>query len=181
MSYQDIALKHNTDKATHGYMQHYQKRIGDWICQNDAVPKSILEIGCEKGNSLRMWNEIFPEAKIYTIDLFQEFDFPFDCDHFLTAIQGDQTDPRVLREARNSGPFDFIVDDGSHNSRDQLITFYGLVGSSSVYVVEDLHCCNEEFYRQGLSFEQTMLGQMKSKTFPFRFKLFDDKIAFIYA
>jgi 23S rRNA U2552 (ribose-2'-O)-methylase RlmE/FtsJ len=145
----------------------------------EDVKHKILEIGCEKGNSIRMWQEIFPKAEITSLDLFQEYPIP-DI-RGAEFIAGNQLDHEILYNLRNNRKFDVVIDDGSHNSRDQLVTFWSLVGTSRLYVVEDLHCCNDELYRQGLHFEKTMLGQMKAGTFPYTHYLYDDKIAFIYA
>lgn len=174
MYWQDIAECYGTDKATHGYMRYYAKHL--LSCE---PPESILEIGCEKGNSIRMWKEIYANASLTTLDLFQEYPVP-DIPG-VEFITGNQLDHEILYHLRNHRKFDLIIDDGSHNSRDQLVTFWSLVGTSYLYVVEDLHCCNDESYRQGLPFEMTMLGQMKAGKFPFRHFLYEDKIAFIYA
>lgn len=175
MTWQQIAEKHGTDKATHGYMPYYAFHLNN----REDTKHRILEIGCERGNSLRMWKEIFPKSELTTMDLFQEHPEPkIEAVQFITA---NQLDHEVLYHLRNHRQFDVIIDDGSHNSRDQLVTFWSLIGTSKLYVVEDLHCCNDELYRQGLPFEKTMLGQMQSGTFPFRHYLYDNKIAFIYA
>lgn len=172
MNLQEIAERHGTDKARHGYIPYYERHLPLTI-------SNILEIGCEKGNSIRMWKEKYPEAEITTIDLFQEFPIPRI--EGVEFIQGNQLDHEILYNLRNHYWFDVIIDDGSHNSRDQLVTFWSMVGRSSLYVVEDLHCCNDESYRQGLPFEKTMLGQMQNGSFPFVHHLYDNKIAFIYA
>lgn len=175
MNLQDIAERHGTDKAQHGYMGHYLHHLlGTW---EDV--ESLLEIGCEKGNSIRMWQEVFPAADITGVDLFQEY--PVPTIEGVEFITGNQLDHELLYNLRNNRRFDVIIDDGSHNSRDQLVTFWSLVGTSRLYVVEDLHCCNDESYRQGLPFEKTMLGQMQNGSFPFVHHLYDNKIAFIYA
>jgi len=167
-----IAKEFLTDKIGHGYLEHYAKHLPESI-------GTLLEIGCERGASLRMWKFLYPEAKITSLDLFVEFPVP-DIKG-VEFICGNQLDFEILYNIRNNRAFDIIIDDGSHNSRDQLVTFYSLVGTSPLYVVEDLHCCNDEPYRQGLPFEKTMLGQMLAGTFPFRYYLYDNKIAFIYA
>lgn len=170
-----IFKKYSTDKNDHGYAEYYQKHLPDEATR-------ILEIGVHKGESIKMWHEIYPHAHIFGLDLFSEYDAPFQAD-WVTWFKGSQIDGELLKTVRLFGQFDFIVEDGSHNSRDQLMTFYGLVDCCKLYVAEDLHCAKEEFYRQGMRFESTMLGQMKlSKTpmFPNRFDLYLDKIAFIY-
>jgi hypothetical protein len=161
------------DKWTHGYMPHYAKHL------SEIDISSLLEIGCEKGLSIKMWKEILPTVSISCIDLFMEHPVP-DIPG-VEFIKGNQLDHELLYNLRNNLRFDVIIDDGSHNSRDQLVTFWSLVGTSRLYVVEDLHCCNDELYRQGLPFEKTMLGQMQNGTFPFVHHLYDNKIAFIYA
>lgn len=181
MTWQEIAEKHGTDKATHGYMPYYAIHFDRtrWWSGCPWYVNSILEIGCEKGNSARMWRELIPHADLTVIDLFQEHPIP-DIQG-VKFIKGNQLDHELLYNLRNHGEFDVIIDDGSHNSRDQLVTFWSLVGASRLYVVEDLHCCNDELYRQGLPFEKTMLGQMQAGNFPFTHYLYDNKIAFIYA
>lgn len=178
MSYHDIAVKYGTDKATHGYMPYYEEHFNN-LPEFIWDSMHLLEIGCKEGASLRMWREIHPKIKLTTIDLFEEYGAPTEIEG-LKILKGSQSNGRILQVARELGPYDVIIDDGSHNSRDQLISFYGLLGCTYMYVVEDLHCCNDEFYRQGMAFEQTMLGQMKTNTFPFPFELYEDKIAFIY-
>lgn len=173
MTWQEIAEKHGTDKAAHGYMRLYDKHI--WFPEKIT---SLLEIGCEKGNSIRMWKELLPNAKITALDLFEEYPIP-DIPG-VEFIKGNQLNHEILYNLRNNYKFDLIIDDGSHNSRDQLVTMWSLIGISKLYVVEDLHCCKEESYRQGLPFEQTILGQLKAQTFPLRAD-YNDKIAFIYA
>ena len=181
MTWQEIAEKHGTDKATHGYMPYYEEHFdrSKWWPRRSWSVNSILEIGCEKGNSARMWKELLPDAQLVFVDLFQEHPIP-DIPG-IKFIKGNQLDHELLYNIRNYADLDVVIDDGSHNSRDQLVTFWSLVGTSRLYVVEDLHCCNDELYRQGLPFEKTMLGQMKAVTFPYTHYLYDDKIAFIYA
>lgn len=173
MNWQEIAERHGTDKSTHGYMSYYGRHLG--IVE---PPESILEIGCEKGNSIRMWKEIYPDASLTALDLFQEHPVP-DIPG-VEFITGNQLDHEILYHLRNHRKFEVIIDDGSHNSRDQLVTFWSLIGTCRVYIVEDLHCCYDDSYRQGLPFEKTMLGQMKTGIFPYQHFLYEEKIAFIY-
>ena len=167
----EVFAKHGTDKLEHGYAEHYAKHLPD-------KAKKILEIGVLKGSSIMAWHELYPEAHIYALDLFQENPIPFQAD-WVTWFKGSQVDARLLEEIRHCGPFDFVTEDASHNSRWTLMTFYGLVNSAPLYIVEDLGCGTEEFYRQGMEHEQTMMGQMWENNFPFEFSLYDDQIAFI--
>lgn len=169
-----LAQKYGTDKLQHGYIPYYEKHL-------PKEPGRLLEIGCFKGASLRMWREYFPAAELHTIDLFHENKQPDDIFN-LHCHKGSQSDLNFLKSITQK--FDVIIDDGSHNSEDQIISFERLFHHNlipgGVYVCEDLHCCKEEFYRNGLHFSETLLGHLKSGNFPFPFQLFDDKIAFIF-
>lgn len=151
-----LAAKYGTDKLQHGYIPFYEKHL-------PKEPKRILEIGVKEGRSLMMWSEYFPDAEIHGLDLFSSpTEEEVNCYlgeqieklqlEFAASIhlhKGNQCDWKLLEELRKYD-FDVIIDDGSHNSRDQLITYFGLFNGKH-YFIEDLHCCGEEFYRQGLS------------------------------
>jgi hypothetical protein len=143
MNLQQLAIKYKTDKHDHGYMPFYEKHLPD-------NPKKILEIGVHHGNSIRMWKEYFPNTEIHGLDLFSELDPPANLPDVIWH-KGNQCDWLLLEKLRNEN-FDVIIDDGSHNSRDQMITFFGLFNGNH-YFVEDTHCAEEEFYRQGLPIE----------------------------
>lgn len=172
MSLLDLAIKYGTDKSDHGYIPYYEEHL-------PSNPKRILEIGCLTGASLRMWREYYPDAEIHCLDLFEEHNPPTDISGVI-YWKGSQTDQYLLEQLRRI-EFDVVVDDGSHNSIDQLVSFWSLFGATKLYVCEDLHCAKDEPYRQGLPFKYTMLGLMNRGVFPIRHILHNDKIAFIYA
>lgn len=154
MTLQDLAIKYGSDKADHGYMSFYEQHL-------PKEPKRILEIGVKEGRSLAMWAEYFPNAEIHGLDLFSEksvFDvaefmgLPYD-DYIgdksrINFHQGNQCDWFLLEKLR-ALDFDVILDDGSHNARDQMMTFFGLFNGKH-YFIEDLHCNFDEPYSQGL-------------------------------
>lgn len=146
MTLAELAAKYKTDKLEHGYIPFYESTL-------PKSPKRILEIGVKQGASIRMWKEYFPDTEIHGLDLFEEFPVPDIDDVFFH--KGNQIDYRVLEHLRKFD-FDVIIDDGSHNSRDQMMTFFGLYNGNSYYI-EDLHCCYERFYRQGLPFYNTAI------------------------
>lgn len=141
----NLFLKYGSDKAEHGYADFYEKHL-------PKSPLKILEIGVKYGASIRAWLEFYPNTKITGIDLFEKNEMPIDLLNHerVTLIKGNQCDWRLLEELRKFN-FDVIIDDGSHNSRDQMITFFGLFNGKH-YFIEDLHCCREEFYNQGLPY-----------------------------
>lgn len=139
MTLHDLAVKYGSDKAEHGYCPFYEMHL-------PKNPKKLLEIGVLKGASIKMWREYFPECEVHGLDLFIENPIP----NIEGVIwhKGNQCDWQLLDALRHED-FDVIIDDGSHNSRDQLITFFGLFNGKQYYI-EDLHCCRQEFYRDRL-------------------------------
>jgi hypothetical protein len=134
-----LAELHGTDKLQHGYCQFYEETL-------PKAPKKILEIGVKEGASIRMWKDWFPDTEIHGLDLFEEFPIP-DIPGIVWH-KGNQIDHLLLEQLRKED-FDIIIDDGSHLSRHQMMTFYGLFNGKHYYI-EDLHCCQEEFYQDGL-------------------------------
>jgi hypothetical protein len=107
-----------------------------------AEPLRILEIGVLGGASLRLWKRYF--TLIVGIDILPEcikFDAPADG---IRVRIGNQTDARFLkRVVEEFGPFDLIIDDGSHHSSHIIASFNHLYADglkeSGIYFVEDLH------------------------------------------
>lgn len=151
MTLQEIGLKHGTDKATfHKYCDFYEKEL------QGLNPKRILEIGVKDGASLRMWKEYYPDAEVIGLDITEPLSIP-GC----TVLKMDATDVYALREL---GKFDLIIDDGSHNTKDQQITFdylfhHGLK-RGGVYIIEDVHT---SFYTQYITSKFTTYELMKDK------------------
>lgn len=137
--------KHGSDKAIHKYAEFYAEHLPE-------NPKSILEIGVKEGASIRAWKELFPDAIIHGLDLFLEYDIPMIEGAYFW--KGNQLDWRILEQLRRL-EFELIIEDGSHNARDQLITFFGLYNGKQKYFIEDIQCNYEEFYRDGLPINLT--------------------------
>jgi len=105
-------------------------------------PISLLEIGVLGGGSLRLWRSYFgQDAAITGIDL-----DPACARHAGDGVEvfiGDQSDPAFLESvAAARGPFDIVIDDGGHTSRQQIISLETLtphVKDGGLYVVEDTH------------------------------------------
>lgn len=150
MTLRQLALKYETDKGSgvfdgnpgHNYIPFYEQTLPE-------NPKKLLEIGVLKGASIRMWREYFPDCEIHGLDLFE--DNPIPDIEGVVWHKGHQCDFVLLDKLRNEN-FDVIIDDGSHGSRDQMITFYGLYNGKHYYI-EDLQCNGEDFYSQGLPIE----------------------------
>lgn len=107
-------------------------------------PLRFLEIGVDRGGSLTAWSEFFgPQAIIVGIDInpaCSMFDDPASGRHVRI---GDQADVALLGAVvAEFGPFDVILDDGSHRPSHTTASFRhlfdkGLIGGG-LYLVEDL-------------------------------------------
>ena len=112
-----------------------------------SEPIRLLEIGVARGGSLQMWRRyLHPESTIVGIDIdpaTEKFDNPSSLVHVRI---GSQIDTAFLHKVVDElGPFDVILDDGSHMNSHIVTTFRYLfphgLASGGVYLVEDL-CAN---------------------------------------
>lgn len=136
------------DKWLH-YFPIYDKHLRGFV---DA-PIRLLEIGVFRGASLRMWRQYFSAAeRIVGVDINP------DCEQYEDEAQGihveigSQSDPAFLGSVvEKHGPFDVIIDDGSHVSSHMIETFNALfldgLADRGVFVLEDTHCCYWESNR----------------------------------
>jgi SAM-dependent methyltransferase len=139
--YQLWTTTHHGHKWTH-YFAIYQAVFGP----RRAEPMRILEIGVLLGSSLRLWKQYIahPETVVVGIDIRPEcieFDAPADG---IRVRIGSQADAAFLkRVVEEFGPFDLIIDDGSHHSSNMIASFNHLYAEglkdTGIYFVEDLH------------------------------------------
>lgn len=140
MNLDELALKHQTDKSSRGH--YYTRWYEPYFEKLRDKELKILEIGVLHGCSLKMWEEYFSRSKIYGLDI-------MDLKHLKTdrteILQGSQSDRNFLESISSLyGPFDIIIDDGSHQSSDMRASFqvlFPLLNNNGYYVVEDL-CTN---------------------------------------
>jgi hypothetical protein len=150
-SLKTIAIEYGTDKeGAHAYADAYERQLG--ALRHEAI--TLLEIGiggyadpARGGASLRMWKSYFPRARIIGLDI--EDKSPLAEDR-ITILQGDQGDKAFLeRMALEYGPFDVVIDDGSHHCKHVIASFEALfphVTDHGIYAVEDLQTSYWETY-----------------------------------
>lgn len=107
------------------------------------APVSLLEIGVQNGGSLETWSKYFKNAKVVLgCDIDERCGRLSFEDSRIHVIVGNVNSDTVYREVVASGPFDVIIDDGSHLSEDILIGFlnyFPMVKPGGIYVIEDTH------------------------------------------
>lgn len=137
MSLEEIGLRCGTDKGTrHSYLPVYEELLGPR--RHEAL--NLLEIGVSAGSSVAMWLEYLPNATVCGIDI----NLPDRKHERLHLFCGDQTDENFLYKFRGLS-FDVIVDDGSHRSRDQLLSCHALwktLRPGGLYFVEDVEAAD---------------------------------------
>lgn len=141
----EIAATAGSDKLEHHYISFYD----DLFSGRRDREVRLLEVGVggfERpndpsfgGHSLRMWAEYFSSGRIVGLDI---LDKSACSSARIEIVHGSQND-RALLEALsiNSGPFDIIIDDGSHVPQHAIGTFemlFPLLAENGIYVIEDI-------------------------------------------
>lgn len=110
------------------------------LASRQASVRSVFEIGIFKGGSLRMWRDYFFRAQIYGMDINPETLFTEDR---IQTFQGDQASAGAIRKIADScGPFDLIVEDGSHKPDHQVMNAEFLMpylSPGGLYIIEDVN------------------------------------------
>ena len=131
-----LALKYKPTKRRHDYLKRYNYHF---FPIREKV-KKILEIGVDRGESLLLWEQYFPNAEIHGLDINKECE-KFNKDRVKIHI-GDQSDQEFLNNfGKQNKFFDIIIDDGSH-IHDHIIksftSLYPYLNNKGYYVVEDV-------------------------------------------
>tara|TARA_Y100000816_G_scaffold274332_1_gene241532 strand:- start:329 stop:1183 length:855 start_codon:yes stop_codon:yes gene_type:complete len=138
----------NTDKGSevkiidkiqkgHNYSSHYEKYFSKF--KNRDVLK-ILEIGSLFGAGAASFIKYFENVKIVSLDI-----NPFNMKYYSKKIRSifiDTQSKNIINDLANyiKDDFDIIIDDGSHNKRDQILTlnyFLPKLKKKGIYVIED--------------------------------------------
>ena len=140
MKVNDLCLKYGTDKSSelHNYSEKYEL----YFSELKDRELNILEIGIQNGYSLKTWEEYFTKSKIIGIDI-KNLSY-LNTDRVKTIVCNQRDTVKLTDINNQEGPFDIIIDDGSHFSSDMKLSFdhlFPLLNSGGLYVVEDIHCC----------------------------------------
>jgi hypothetical protein len=128
-----------SDKHKHGH--HNYGPAYERLFQSLRYRKlKILEIGVLAGDSLLAWRAFFPRAITVGLDVDDKSSLAIGkrtrIYHGSQAVSSD-----LDRLCAAEGPFDIVIDDGSHRSVDQLFTFERLfphLRNGGLYVIEDV-------------------------------------------
>ncbi len=110
--------------------------------------RNVCEIGLETDKSIKMWEEFFPNARIFGIDIDEK------CRELggnrRRIFIGNQSDTVFLNRciAEIGCNIDIVIDDGSHIPAHQIKTFntlFPVLSSHGIYVIEDTGGCVGDF------------------------------------
>jgi len=159
----NLAKKYGTDKSSeiHNYCVKYEK----YLPFNRYDKLNIMEIGVLDGQSLKTWREYYYQSKIVGIDINPDCKQYDDRDNNVYVEIGSQFDSEFLTQVKTQyGPFDMILDDGSHINEHVIFSFEHLfqsVKSGGVYVVEDCATSYYDDYGGGRYKKGTMIEYFK--------------------
>ena len=119
----------------HNYHNFYPKFIEHYKAFNEMA---MLEIGVENKYSLNLWLNYYPNAFIYGADI--NISDEGDRYKIFKADQSKQSDLIMVKNSIKK-PLYLIIDDGSHISEHQIMTFDLLFDSllpGGTYIIEDI-------------------------------------------
>jgi hypothetical protein len=153
-----LVAYYRTDKGSNGYLPWYQRHFGG--IRNEKM--TVLEIGVFEGASLRVWRSYFPASQIVGIDI----DPKNIVEPRIFCRQGSQDDPDFLTSVgAEFGPFDIIIDDGSHIGRHTIKSFdylFPRLAPGGWYVIEDIATAYWTEYEGGpVGMEGTAVAMVK--------------------
>lgn len=150
-----ILKKANSNTLNSMKFAHYLPVYEELFSKLNVGSVKMLEVGIQHGGSYRLWSNFFGRELLDWTGL----DIDRRCEALndrLDEMQGkvligSQSDPRFLSKViTERGPFDVVIDDGSHRSDDIIAAFQVLssaVKPGGFYVIEDVHACYWDGFR----------------------------------
>lgn len=139
MSLVEIVDNQYTDKNTvHSYLPLYQSLFES----KRESAKNILEVGIYHGGSIKLWNDFFPNATVYGLDISDNI----QCDiknrtNVKLYTWADAYNPDFFNSTFSRMKFDILLDDGPHtlDSMKKFITLYSqAIDDDGILVIEDV-------------------------------------------
>lgn len=135
-----ILNKYNTKKNSkyNNYGKYYEKYLNNYINQHIRY----LEIGVSKGESLYAMYEYFNNAEVIVGIDRNPYSITFEQSQKNIFIEiGKQNNELFLTKVNDKyGKFDVIIDDGSHELDDILVSFntlFPLLNDKGIYIIEN--------------------------------------------
>jgi SAM-dependent methyltransferase len=144
------------------YLSIYEIELKRFVAE--AKPVRLLEIGVQNGGSLEIWSKYLPPGStVIGVDIdpkVQNLRFEGNVQAFVADINDSEKVERLI----GADPFDIVIDDGSHTSRDIIAAFKSLfsrVSPGGKYIVEDLHASYWSSHGGGLRLRSSSIEYLK--------------------
>lgn len=137
-SIQNILESHDTDKhnaTEHSYGDAYDAIFDDF---DRTAELNILELGVQRGGSLYAWQEFFPNARIYGVDITDTRLDKYKADDRIKFFKEDLKDAVRNFEGMQ---FDIIIDDSDHFDGTMawiVKNYWKFLKPTGVMVIEDV-------------------------------------------
>lgn len=132
-----------TDKdTTHSYLEIYQ----EILTKKKETAKNVLEIGINKGGSIKLWSDFFTNATIYGLDV-NDISEVIDCIKnkenikLFNRYDAYNFEFFYCNFLKKDIKFDLVLDDGPHdlNSMKTFIKLYSQVlTNDGILIIEDV-------------------------------------------
>ncbi|MCJ2082334.1 class I SAM-dependent methyltransferase [Methylobacterium sp. J-090] len=134
----EIGVHFRTDKSSidHNFLNFYDGFISP--LRNRKI--KLLEIGVLNGKSLKVWEAYFPDADIVGADIVPASK-RFEGGRTSIEIVDQSNLEDLVRLGAKYGPFDVVIEDGSHMWEHQITslrTLFPFVKDGGYYIAEDL-------------------------------------------
>ena len=137
------------------------------LARHRATTGAFVEIGVQNGGSLELWARYFPQAAaLVGCDIDAKCGaLRFDDPRISVVVADVNTEEAYRAIHARASAFEVFVDDGSHTSRDIIVTFcnyFRHVKPGGTYVIEDLHCAYFPEWGGGIGRGTTSMDFLKT-------------------
>ena len=149
-------------KPGHGFSIYYEKKLEKYKNKNI----NILEIGSYAGASAAAFTKYLPKSKVYCFDV-NISNFKYKSENINVYGIDINNQKKVVKtlnkifSEQNFTQFDLIIDDGSHNLSDILVSlkfFFKYVKNKGLYIIEDYKHPN--YYKYNRNIDHLLVDQI---------------------
>jgi len=127
-----------TDKNSyHSYVDVYENLFKN----RQLSVKNVLEIGIERGGSLKLWNDYFVNATIYGLDINDAPKFLSKYKRIITQNRDAYSNDTLQHFLDKNIKFDVIIDDGPHTLDSMIFVienYTKLLNKDGILIIEDV-------------------------------------------
>lgn len=138
--FDEIQVVAYSDKGTkHSYISFYDKLFKRKRNENKKL--KVLEVGVRTGASIILWAKYFGDnSEIYGIDHKMKMNEELILENTFITI-AEAYNKNILEYLEENGPFDIIIDDGSHAEKDMVFVvkeYMPYLKEDGIMVIEDI-------------------------------------------